>query len=229
MKIFAICVCFCYTPEVAKRIEFDYFTMALDFCFSEHTSQCLSTEVLHNLLQLGQILNEGKFASKFLGRELLEVLKTRRDKSHFVEIVDETIRFASKDASVPCIKELTVDLLGDIAVPACLLSWIILLKFEHVSNGFACALAKKDDPQYMPFPYPIPLHHNSLVGFFGIILEEMKRSGSEVTLPSEEERLNIFFSHRHAHRFISHSPLAKTSLKLLANRSIGNEVLKKNS
>ena len=101
------------------------------------------------------------------------------------------------------------------------------MKFEHVSNGFACALAKKDDPQYMPFPYPIPLLHNSLVGFFGNIFEEMKRSGSEVTLPSEEERLNIFFSHRHAHRFISHSPLAKTSLKLLANRSIGNEVLKK--
>lgn len=227
MKIFAICVCFCYTPEVAKRIEFDYFTMALQFCFSEHTSQCLSTEVLHKLLQLGQILNEGKFASKLLVSELLEVLKTRRDKSHFVEIVDETIRFASKDASVPCIKELVVDLLGDIAVPACLLSWIILLKFEHVSNGFACALAKKDDPQYMSFAYPIPLHHNSLVGFFGIILEEMKRSGSEVILPSEEERLNIFFSHRHAHRFISHSPLAKTSLKLLANRSIGNEVLKK--
>ena len=226
MKIFAICVCFCYTPEVAKRIEFDYFTMALEFCFSEHTSQCLSTEVLHKLLQLGQILHEGKFASKLLVSELLEVLKTRRD-GHLVEIVDETIRFASKDASVPCIKELTGDLLGDIAVPACLLSWIILLKFEHVSNGFACALAKRDDPKDMPFHYPIPLHHNSLVGFFGIILEEMKRSGSEVTLPSEEERLNIFFNHRHAHHFISHSPLAKTFLKLLANRNIGNEVLKK--
>ena len=53
MKIFAICVCFCYTPEVAKRTEFDYFTMALEFCFPEHTSQCLSTEVLHKLLQLG--------------------------------------------------------------------------------------------------------------------------------------------------------------------------------
>ena len=228
MKIFAICVCFCYTPELAKRIEFDYFTMALEFCFSEHTSQCLSTEVLHKLLQLGQILHEGKFASKRLVSELLEVLKTRRDKSHLVEIVDETIRFASKDASVHCIKKLTVDLLGDIVVPACLLSWIKLLKFELVSNGFACAVAKKDDPQYiMPFPYPIPLLHNSLVGFFGNIFEEMKRSGSEVALPSEEERLNIFFSHRHAHRFISHSPLAKTSLKLLANRSIGNEVLKK--
>ena len=222
MKIFAICVCFCYTPEVAKRIEFDYFTMALEFCFPEDTSQCLSTEVLHKLLQLVQILHEGKFASKLLVSELLEVLKTRRDKSHLVEIVDETIRFASKDASVSCI------LLEDIAVPACLLCWIELLKCEHVSNGFACALAKKDDPQYMTFPYfPIPLLHNSLVGFFGNIFGEMKRSGSEVTLPSEEERLNIFFSHRHAHHFISHSPLAKTFLKLLANRNIGHEVLKK--
>ena len=222
MKIFAICVCFCYTPEVGKRIGFDYFTMALEFCFPVDTSQCLSTEVLHKLLQLVQILHEGKFASKVLVSELLEVLMTRRDKRHLVETVDETIRFASKDASVSCI------LLKDIAVPACLLCWIELLKCEHVSNGFACALAKKDDPQYMTFPYyPIPLLHNSLVGFFGNIFGEMKRSGSEVTLPSEEERLNIFFSHRHAHHFISHSPLAKTFLKLLANRNIGNEVLKK--
>ena len=227
MKIFAICVCFCYTPEVAKRIEFDYFTMALEFCFPEQTSQCLSTEVLHKLLQLVQILHEGKFLSKSLISNILEVLKTRRDNSHLVEIFDETMRFASKDASVSCIEKIKVDLLGDIAVPACLLCWIELLKFEHVSSGFACALAKKDDPQYMPFPCPIPLLHKSLVRFYGNIFEEIKQSGSEVTLPSEEERLNILFSHRHSNRFISHSPLAKTSLKLLANRGIGNEVLKK--
>ncbi|KAJ7375951.1 hypothetical protein OS493_037866 [Desmophyllum pertusum] len=57
-----------------------------------------------------------------------------------------------------------------------------------------------------------------------MFLEEVKRNGSEVSLPNNKERLDIFFNH--LNDFGNHRNLTATSLKILAAMSITNEVLR---
>ena len=254
INIFEICFSSCYTADVEKRIAFDYFARALKFCFPEHSSQCLSTAILSKLLQLVQIFQTGKLATfvcedttqvanrhlqiygcKGLFDGALAIFETRRNQGHLAEIVDQTVRFASKDASISCIEEQVGGLRSEhVVTPVFLSNWLKLLSFENVSNGFACALAKMDDLRYtkqylsMPFNYPIPVVqvnnvYESTVCYFASVLEEMKKRGCEVILPSDEERLGIYSSH--IHNFNLHSSLTMTSLNLFANNSISNEVV----
>ena len=259
INIFEICFSSCYTADVEKRIAFDYFAKALKFCFPEHSSQCLSTAILSKLLQLVQIFQAGKLATivcdnttqvanpnlrikgaKSLFDEVLAIFQTRRDQGHLAEIVDQTIRFASKDASISCIGEQVAGWRSDhVVTPVLLSNWVKLLKFEHVSNDFACALAKMDDPcctkehqlvlhPYSPFPFLQPVNiYESKVCYFADVLENMKSSNIAVTLPLDEERLRILCGHIHHFNCHSSPPsLRMTSLKLFANISVSNGVLK---
>ena len=256
INIFEICFSFCYTADVEKQIAFDYFARALKFCFPEHSSQCLSTAILFKLLQLVQIFQSGKLATlvwedttqvanrhfqiyggKGLFDKALAIFETRRNQGHLAEIVDQTVRFASKDASISCTEEQIAGLRSEhVVTPVFLSNWLKLLSFENVSNGFACALAKMDDLRYTKYtnqylslmPYPIPVVqvnnvYESTVCYFASVLEEMKKRGYVVILPSDEERLGIYFSH--IHNFNRDSSLTMTSLNLFANNSISNEVI----
>ena len=258
INIFEICFSSCYTADVEKRIAFDYFAKALKFCFPEHSSQCLSTAILSKLLQLVQIFQAGKLATivcdnttqvanpnlwikgaKSLFDEVLAIFQTRRDQGHLAEIVDQTIRFASKDASISCIGEQVAGWRSDhVVTPVLLSNWVKLLKFEHVSNDFAYALAKVDNPcctkehqlvlhPYSPFPLLQPINvYESKVCYFADVLENLKSSNIAVTLPLDEERLRILCGHIHHFNCHSSPPsLRMTSLKLFANSSVSNGVL----
>ena len=253
-KLFEICFSFCYTADVTKIVAFDFYAKALKFCFPPLPKRCLSTEVVSVLLELVLIIQEGKLASivpekaeqvanpkvqisgtrRFFG-ELLAIFENRRDGGGIKEIVDETLKFASADAERSCIEKHVVQnvaLRSDHLVsPVFLTNWMRLLKLEHVSNGFASALAKMGKflftTQVLGVFYP-PLQTNSdcdklAVSDFLSILEEIKTIGSEVKLPSDEERLNIFF--KHLNQFYLNLKMMKTSVKLLATTSISNKVL----
>ena len=255
MKLFDICLSYCYTADMSKRVAFEYYARALKFCFPSQPKQCLSTAVVSRLLEVVQIFQEGKLASivekteqlansviqingaKHFFDELLAIFETRRDDGYIAEIVDQTKRFASADASVSCINDHVVgnvSLRSDHVVsPVLLTNWMKLLKLGNVSSGFACALAKLDTlhckKQFVPLFHPSLFcferrDYQSIVWFFVEILEEMNSSGSEVSLPTDEERLGIFF--KHINHFCQHRNLRTTSLKLLATTSITNEVLR---
>lgn len=258
INIFELCFFFCYTADTEKRIAFDYFARALKFCFPEHSSHCLSTAILSKLLQLVQIFHAGKLATivcdnttqvanpnlrikgaKSLFDEVLAIFQTRRDQGHLADIVDQTIRFASKDASISCIGDQVAGWPSDhVVTPVLLSNWVKLLKFEQVSNDFACALAKMDDPcctkqhQLVLDPhFPVRLLqainvYESKVCYFADVLENMKSTNMTVTLPLDEERLRILCGHIHHFNCHSSPPsLRMTSLKLFANSSVSNGVL----
>ena len=255
MELFKICLSYCYTTDGSKRVGFEYYAKALKFCFPSQPKQCLSTAVVSKLLQVVQIFQEGKLASvvekteqlaiskiqingtKHFFDELLAILETRRDCGNIAEIVDQTKRFASTDASVSCIN---VHVVGNVSLrsdhvvsPVLLTKWFKLLKLANVSSGFACALAKLDTlgytkqcvPLFFPsFSFLMRDVYESTVLHFVKILEEMNSKGSGVSLPTDEERMGIFF--KHINHFCQHRNATTTSLKLLATTSITNEVLR---
>ena len=260
MKLFKICLSFCYATDVPKRVAFDYYVRALKFCFPSEPKPCLSTVVVSMLLQLVQTFQEGKLATivssnveqvanpqiqingtkHFIG-ELFAIFEKRRDEPYIEEIVAQTVRVALEDAKISCVEEHVVNNLSlrseHVVSPVFLANWLKLLKLEHVSNSFACALAKMDPLQCttqcvsLPLFFPVQLGitfqtsnlYKSTVADFVTILQEMERSGSEIKLPSDEERLGIFF--KHAIHFCRHPNMTATSLKLLANTGISNEAL----
>lgn len=167
IKLFDICFSFCYTPDVTKRVVFDYFVKALKFCFPPPPKECLTTTVISMLLQLVQVLQGGQIAeivgektqqgvnpqmhiggTKHFTDELLAIFEKRRDEGCIQEIVSQTLRFASADVSVSCIQEHDVGILRfcseHMVSPVFLRNWMKLLTFSDVSNGFAATLAKVD-------------------------------------------------------------------------------------
>ena len=254
-KLFDICFSFCYTADVTKLVAFDFYAKALKFCFPPQPKQCLSTEVVSTLLDLVLIFQEGKLASIVLENttqvanpqvqisgarnffsELLAIFENRRDGGCIKDIIDETLKFASADAEISFIEEHVLLASNHIVSPVLLTNWMRLLKLEHVSNGFASALATMDarrcTKQFVPFLSPIlpgvglqacNFVYESTVCDFVSFLEEMKGIGSEVILPSGEERLDIFF--KRLNQFLHQRGMMGTFLKLLATTSISNKVL----
>lgn len=183
MKLFEICLSFCYTSDVSKRVAFEYYASALKFCFRPEPTRCLSTEVLSSLLELVQIFQKGNLATivcdqkeqqpnpkyylkgtKHFFLELLEVFERRQEDGDISEIVRQTKRFAAADAKASCIKEHKAGnkrFRNDHVVsPIFLTNWINLLKLANVSNSFASTLAKQDPlshwKDYMYFPILLP-------------------------------------------------------------------------
>ena len=183
MKLFEICLSFCYTTDVSKRVAFEYYASALKFCFRPEPTRCLSTEVLSSLLELVQIFQKGNLATivcdqkeqqpnpkyylkgtKHFFLELLEVFERRQEDGDISEIVRQTKRFAAADAKASCIKEHKAGNMrfrnDHVVSPIFLTNWINLLKLANVSNSFASMLAKQDPlshwKDYMYFPILLP-------------------------------------------------------------------------
>ena len=254
MKLFQICSSFCYAPDVSRRVAFDYYIRALKFCFPSQPKQFLSTTVVSMLLQLVQIMQEGKLATivcektekganskiqikgtKYYIAELLAIFETRRDREEgcITEIVAQTVRIASKDASISNIEENVEEKLRSMHVvsPVLLTNWIKLLQLENVNNRFASGLAKldalscKEIPFLLPYRWTIHTYYRyeSVVKKLVRILEEIKSTGSDVVLPPTEERLAILLNHA---EYFCHDPKVTVALlKLLADKSVSSEVL----
>ena len=255
IKLFEICFSFCYTADLTKIVPFDYYAKALKFCFPPQPKQCLSTELVSTLLELVLIFQEGKLASivsenttqvanlqvensgtRNFFDELLKIFENRREGGCIKELIDETMKYASADAEISFIVEPVALGSNHIVLPVLLTNWMRLLKLEHVSNGFASAIATMDarrcTKQSVPFSPPIlpgigfqvrnHVYESTVLDFVSI-LEQMKRRGSEVTLPADEERLDIFF--KRINQFLHHSDMMETFLKLLENTTISNKVL----
>ncbi|KAJ7375953.1 hypothetical protein OS493_037868 [Desmophyllum pertusum] len=207
-KLFDICFSFCYTTDVSKRVSFESYVRALAFCFPSEPNQCLSTAVVSKLLELVQIIQEGKlvanvgllqiYGANYLFGELLQIFESRRHEDYLVEIIHQTVRLASVDAE-RAIKDITLQS-EHMICPAFVRTWMRLLTLTYVSNGFAFALAKVDSPsctaaqsvldELMPFMFgAVPsqtmncLSWPITVCYFINVLEEMKRNGSDVSLP----------------------------------------------
>ena len=241
-KLFEICFSFCYTADVTKIVAFDFYAKALKFCFPPLPKRCLSTEVVSMLLGLVLIIQGGKLASivlekaeqvanakvqvsgtrRFFG-ELLAIFENRRDGGGIKEIVNETIKIASADVERSCIEghvAQNMALRSDHLVsPVFLTNWMRLLKLKDISNGFASSLARMGK-----FLFTKKVDRNKLaISDLLTILEENTTSGIEMKLPSDEERLDIFF--KRLNRFCLDRRMMNTSIKLLATTSISNKVL----
>ncbi|XP_022808262.1 uncharacterized protein LOC111345251 [Stylophora pistillata] len=61
MGIFEICSQFCYSSDMSSGVSFEVFIRTIKFCFPSDSKKChLSTRIVVMLLELVQILQEGK-------------------------------------------------------------------------------------------------------------------------------------------------------------------------
>ncbi|XP_022805375.1 uncharacterized protein LOC111342533 [Stylophora pistillata] len=249
-RLVDICLSFCYTSNVSQRLSFEYYMKALKFCFPRDLKVCLSTEILKGLLTLVRISQEGKFAelgeakeetnsklqihgTKYLFSKLIKIFESRRNDDSLVEIVDQTIRYASVDAKIKSVQQHVtgqVVFQSEHMVSTVLLSnWMKLLELPNVSSGFALSLAKIDDPRCAEHFGSVliqfrSLTYQSIIFFWLDVLEGMLRNGIEVNIPNDRERLKIFFDYFIA--FCRSPIVTATSLKLLAATSVKNDILR---
>ena len=173
--------------------------------------------------------------------ELLQIFESRRHEDCLMEIIEQTVRIASADAQVKCIQKHEIGKATlqseHVVSPIFLTNWMKLLKITHASSGFAAALAKVDrfncKWKILPLMFSpgVIYQESSLTGtsqstvaYFLSFLEETERNGSEINLPNDKERLDIFFNHLN---YFCNSPyMTRTSLELLSATSISNEVLR---
>ncbi|XP_074629858.1 uncharacterized protein LOC141888751 [Acropora palmata] len=235
-KIFELCSSFCYTQDVSERIPFGYFSKALQFCFPPQPEKCLSSTVVSELLELFQVFQKENIVShlieqrgqqpntqqvytrrgsKYFISELLEIFQARRVQGCITDVIDQTKRIALLDAQVHRTENLEIK-------PVFLISWIKLLKITEVSNYFASCLAK-DDAVYVN-----PLSHDpyqTTAQQFERVLSEIKRTGSEIHLPTDKERIGLLL------KYITHfcqyqdRNVILSSLRLLTDLKIDREVL----
>ena len=228
----ALKFCFPSQPKQCLSTEVVSMLLKLVLIIQEGKLACIVVE------EAEQVANQQVKISgtrRFFG-DLLAIFENRRDGGCIKEIVDETLKFASADSKISFIEEHVALGSTHIVSPVLLTNWIRLLKLERVSNRFAFASATMDAKrctrQCVPFSSPIlpgigfqarNLVYESTVCDFVSTLEQMKGSGMEVTLPSDEERLDIYF--KRVNNFFHRCGMIETSLKLLATTSISNKML----
>ncbi|XP_022805374.1 uncharacterized protein LOC111342532 [Stylophora pistillata] len=246
-KIFDICISFCYTSDVSKRVSFDLYLSALKFCFPPHNEQSLPITVLSLLLELVQTFQRRKTKAEleilpknrlpantwnFFG-EILDVFEKRRHDGYLLEIIYQTARLATAD------EKLAIKLVDDATLQGkktlsslLLVKWINLLKSPSVSNCFAVSLAEIDPSgeESEPFfsgeiwfgGYEFP--YQSTILYFWRVLEEINMNCRDLRIPNDKDRMEIFFSQMS--HFCVHPDIAILSLHLLVAKSISNEVLR---
>ena len=249
-KLVEICLSFCYTSNVSQRLSFDYYMKALKFCFPTDLKAYLPTEILKSLLTLIQISQDGKFVAlgevkeetnfnlqiygtNYLCAKLLKIFESRRNDESFVEILDQTIRLASIQAKIKNVQQHATGKMilrsEHVVSPALLSNWMKLLEFPNVPCGFALSLVKAGDPHCTEglsgaLSKAMSFRYGSTFLLCLNVLEEMLRNGTEVNIPHDKERLDIFFDY--LNHFRSFPNMTATSLKLLAARSVKNDVLR---
>ena len=243
ITLFQLCFNFCYKADETKRISFEYYIRALNLCFpSDLTKSCLSIETFIVLLNLAQILQEGKlYAASFIDltkpakgpkdlfNELLTILESKPYGESDVDgIISQASRLASADAEnqtawmrfAKDFRSLPLQL--DQIIPAIFFGrWIDLLQLTKAGDAaFILRVASED-----------PLHISSPVTYAPLCyminaVQKMKLSGEQVDLAHNEERLDAFFGNI-KHIFQNNYETAITLLKLLSSKNISDAVFAK--
>ena len=250
-KLFDTCISFCYTSEVPLRVSFDLYLSALKFCFLSDNEQSLPITVFSLLLELVQTFQhrrinaELKSSANFemFGRrnvttsdffeKILDLFERRRHDGYLLEIINQTVRLATAD------EKLAIKLVEDATLQGkktlssfLLVEWMKLLELANVSSGFAVALAeidlsgKKIEPffsgrvRYQSYNFP----YQSTISYFWKVLLEINRNCSDLSIPNDKDRMEIFFSH--VCQFCVHPKIASLSLQLLAAKGVSNDVLR---
>ena len=237
-KIFELCSSFCYTQDVSERIPFNYFSKALQFCFPPQPEKCLSSTVVSKLLELFQIFQKENIVchlqeqrgqqpntqqvyirrgGKYFIAELLEIFQTRRNRLEgcITDVIDQTKRIALLDAQVHRTENLEIK-------PVFLISWIKLLKITEVSNYFVSCLAKDSSLYFNPLSQ-VP--YQTTAQQFQTVLDEIKRTGGEIYLPTDQERIGLILKHITHFCQYQDCNIILSSLKLLTSSKIDMEVL----
>jgi len=235
-QIFELCSSFCYTQDVSERITFDYFSKALQFCFPPPPEKCLSSIVVSKLLELFQIFQKKNVVShikeqrgqqpntqqvhkrrrdKYFIAELLQIFQARRVQGCITDVIDQTKRIALLDAQVHKTKNLESN-------PVFLISWIKLLQITEVSNYFASCLAKGSSLYFNPLSQ-VP--YQTTAQQFQTVLDEIKRTGGEIYLPTDQERIGLALKHITHFCQYHDCNIILSSLKLLTSSKIDTEVL----
>ena len=250
-KLFDTCISFCYTSEVPLRVSFDLYLSALKFCFLSDNEQSLPITVFSLLLELVQTFQhrrinaELKSSAKFemFGRrnvttsdffeKILDLFERRRHDGYLLEIINQTVRLATagEKLAIKLVEDATLQ--GKKTLSSFLLvEWMKLLELANVSSGFAVALAeidlsgKKIEPffsgrvRYQSYNFP----YQSTISYFWKVLLEINRNCSDLSIPNDKDRMEIFFSH--VSQFCVHPKIASLSLQLLAAKSISNDLLR---
>ena len=250
-KLFDICASFCYTREVPMRISFDLYLCALKFCFPPDNEQSLPVTVVSLLLELVQTFQHRRIkaelkssanfemfrrrdvtTSDFFGK-ILDLFERRRHDGYLLEIINQTVRLATAD------EKLAIKLVEDATWRSkqtlssfLLVEWMKLLELANVSSGFAVALAevdlsgKKIEPffsgifSYQAYNFP----YQSTISYFWKVFVEINRDCSDLRIPKDKDRMEIFFSH--VSQFCVHPKIAILSIQLLAARGVSNDVLR---
>lgn len=243
MTLFQMCSDFCYKANESKRVSFEHYIRALKLCFPyDPRKSCLSIETVTVLLNLVQILQEGKlYAPSFIDltkpakgpkdlfNELLTILESKRYGESDVDgIISQAFSLASADVKnqtawirfATAFRDLPVQL--DQIIPAILFGhWIDLLNLTEAGDAAFILRVASEDPLHMPSPVAhSPLCH--MVNAF----QKMKLSGEQVDLSHSEERLDAFFGNI-KHFFENDYETTITLLKLLSSKNISDAVFAK--
>ena len=170
--------------------------------------------------------------SDFFGK-ILDLFERRRHDGYLLEIINQTVRLATAD------EKLAIKLVEDATWRGkqtlssfLLVEWMKLLELANVSSGFAVALAevdlsgKKIEPffsgifSYQAYNFP----YQSTISYFWKVFVEINRDCSDLRIPKDKDRMEIFFSH--VSQFCVHPKIAILSIQLLAARGVSNDVLR---
>ena len=250
-KLFDICASFCYTREVPMRISFDLYLCALKFCFPPDNEQSLPVTVVSLLLELVQTFQHRRIKAElesssnfkmFRRRDvttsdffekILDLFERRRHDGYLLEMINQTVRLATADEklAIKLVEDATSQ--GEKTLSSFLLvEWMKLLELANVSSGFAVARGeidlsgKKIEPFFsgivrcQAYNYP----YQSTISYFWKVLLEINRNCSDLRIPNDKDRMEIFFSH--VSQFCVHPKIASLSLQLLAAKGISNDLLR---
>ena len=242
ITLFQMCFNFCYKAGESKRVSFEHYIRALKLCFpSDPKKSCLSIETVPRLLNLVQILQEGKLCApsfidfdltkpakrpKDLFNELLTILESKPyDGSDVDGIISQSLKLASADANnhtVPMhLAKVSRNLpfQFDQIIPAVFFGhWIDLLQLTKTGDADFILRVANEDPLHISSPSPF----RHMVG----VLQRMKLSGEQVDLSHDEERLVAFFWNIN-HFFENDYQTTITLLKLLSSKHVSDAVFAK--
>jgi len=245
ITLFQMCFNFCYKTGESKRVSFDHYIRALKLCFpSDPKRSCLSIETVPMLLNLVQILQEGKLCApsfiefdltkptkgpKGLFNELLTILESKSySESDIEKIISQALRFTSADAKkLTLSKQLTkvfpnLPLQFDQVIPAIFFRhWIDLLQLSKAGDAaFILRVASKD-----PLQSSSPVAMSPLC-YMARVFQRMKLGGEQVDLSHDKDRLDAFFGNID-HLLENDYETTVTLLKVLSSKNISNAVFAK--
>ena len=240
ISLFEMCSRYCYPADMSNRVCFEFYIRAVRFCFPcDPQKRHLSTKIVSMLLELIQILQEGKLlypiedsakltfyiksTSDFFN-ELLTILESRDyDESDVDEIIVQSSRLARADAKSDVLPEILTTIFPDLNVPfdqlipaGYLNSWIDLLQLTAVGDVKFILRLASEDPLHKPLPGTmLPLC------WMVNVLRQMETNREKVDLCCDEERLDVFFRNMND-IFRNGYEMTVTSLKILSCKNVND-------